>query len=104
MKYANTEINFTEEHMTQIATAALHMLKANLDKYDFEEFIAEQDIDDEQLKFFGLDEEEEKEFTCSDCPYHWRDEYDEYPSCHYNGDERYAPCAYEEYEEQEEWW
>lgn len=54
MRYFNIEIDFTEEHMAQIATAALHLLKENLPEDEFEYFVKENDISEEQMKFFGL--------------------------------------------------
>lgn len=54
MRYFVTEIDFEEEHMTQIASNALHLLKANTDKYEFKDFVEENDIDEEQMKFFGF--------------------------------------------------
>lgn len=42
--------------------------------------------------------EEKSYFTCSDCPYHYYDEGEAYPTCHHNGDD-VAPCEYEEPEE-----
>lgn len=36
---------------------------------------------------------------CEECPYHYYDEHEEYPSCHYFYDDGYAPCEYEEPEE-----
>ena len=38
MRYFTTEIKFEEEHMAQIASNALHLLKANLDEDEFEDF------------------------------------------------------------------
>lgn len=69
MRYFVTEIDFEEEHMTQIASNALHLLKANTDKYEFEDFVSENDIDEGQMKFFGfkringyyVEEEEDEE-------------------------------------------
>ena len=55
MKYCNGEIDFTEEHMTDIATSAIHLLKERLDDDEFEDFIMEHDIEPSQLKFFELD-------------------------------------------------
>ena len=69
-----------------------------------EEFL----LDMEVVSFDFLDNElcirvitgrEEHKFTCEDCPYHYCDEDEHYPSCHYNGDDNYAPCSYEESEE-----
>lgn len=35
---------------------------------------------------------------CTDCPYHWKDENDNFPCCHFDGWE--APCEIEDdYEE-----
>ena len=43
--------------MVQIATNALHLLKENLDKDEFEEFVSENEIDEEQMDFFGFKKE-----------------------------------------------
>ena len=55
MRYFATEIKFEEEHMVQIASNALHLLKANLDEDEFEDFVSENDIDEEQMEFFGFE-------------------------------------------------
>lgn len=34
--------------------------------------------------------------TCKECGYHWREEGERYPRCHYEGPDEYAPCAQEE--------
>lgn len=33
---------------------------------------------------------------CVDCPYHWKDENDRYPCCHYGASDGYAPCEVDE--------
>lgn len=58
------------------------------------------DVDLNEYTFAKADKEP-KVFTCADCPYHWKEEYEEYPSCHYNGDDGYAPCEYNEPEDYE---
>ena len=39
---------------------------------------------------------------CIDCPYHWKDENDDFPCCHYGWNDGYAPCEVDEAEEYEE--
>jgi hypothetical protein len=55
--------------------------------------------DDEQNELITMEtttEPEEHKFTCSDCPYHYSDDDGEPECCHYNGEDNYAPCSYEE--------
>lgn len=45
---------------------------------------------------------------CTNCGYHWQEEWETFPSCHYEGPHEWSPCeANEEAEriaiEQEEW-
>ena len=39
---------------------------------------------------------------CSECGYHWQEEGEQFPCCHFNGPEGWAPCEYEEEPEEEE--
>ena len=41
---------------------------------------------------------------CTDCPYHWKDEKDRHPRCHYNslGSWDPAPCEIEDPDTDEE--
>jgi len=39
---------------------------------------------------------------CSDCGYWWQDRGEEYPSCHYEGPDAWAPCEQDEYVEEDE--
>ena len=84
------------ERMDEIATKCLHKLL----EFDYEEatefFKDELDLTEEECKYFEVTTETEPhEFTCEDCPYHYCDDYEDYPSCHHNG-EYPAPCEYEE--------
>ena len=33
-----------------------------------------------------------REIKCSDCSYHWAEDENDYPSCHYTYGDGYAPC------------
>ena len=37
---------------------------------------------------------------CSECGYYWQEEGEQFPCCHFNGPEGWAPCEYEEEEEE----
>lgn len=39
---------------------------------------------------------------CSNCAYYWQDRGEEYPSCHYEGPDAWAPCEQDEYVEEDE--
>lgn len=39
--------------------------------------------------------------TCANCGYHWREDNEDYPCCHYEGPDAWAPCAYEDAYEDE---
>ena len=39
---------------------------------------------------------------CIDCPYHWQDEGEKYPTCKYPYDDGYAPCEIEDQEKETE--
>lgn len=56
-------------------------------------------IDLDTIEVENPTETEPYEFTCNDCPYFYADEEDEPARCHYHGEDRYAPCNYEEPEE-----
>ena len=45
------------------------------------------------------DDNKDYTFTCEDCPYHYYDEDEGFETCHYNGEDNYAPCSYGEPEE-----
>lgn len=34
--------------------------------------------------------------TCETCGYHWQEEGERYPRCHFDGPEGWAPCEAEE--------
>lgn len=43
---------------------------------------------------------------CAYCGYHWQEPGEDYPSCHYEGPEDWAPCEYDDEpieEEDKEW-
>lgn len=91
----------TWERLSEIATQALHGLLE--DDYDsaMEYFRDTIDLTDEEREYFGVPtetEDEEKELTCSNCPYHYYDEDEGYETCHCT-DSDFAPCEYEAYEE-----
>lgn len=95
LPYANTEIDFTVEHLVQIASEALWRTREYMDKEDFEEFLEELDLTEEQREFLIPKDEEEDRNTCKYCPYNYLDDDDVYPSCHYNYDDGDAPCERE---------
>lgn len=37
---------------------------------------------------------------CAECGYCWQAEDEEYPTCHFEGPEGWAPCEQEEYEDE----
>lgn len=39
---------------------------------------------------------------CTECPWYWQDEGEEYPSCKYYYDDGYAPCEIEDRERETE--
>lgn len=40
---------------------------------------------------------------CTDCPYYWKEENEEFADCHYRWNDGYAPCEVEDrYEEPDE--
>ena len=39
---------------------------------------------------------------CIDCPYHWQNEDEKYPSCKYPCNDGYAPCEIEDNEKESE--
>lgn len=39
---------------------------------------------------------------CTDCPYHWQDEGEKYPTCKYPYNDNYAPCEVEDQEKETE--
>lgn len=98
----------TWERLSEIATQALHGLIE--DDYDsaMEYFRDTLDLTDEEREYFGVptESEEKHKLTCSDCPYYYCDDEGEPEWCHYRGEERYAPCSYEEPEEchEEDYW
>ena len=94
------------ERLSEIATKALHKL-LELDHEEATEFFKDElDLIENECEYFELPTEiKPYEFTCSDCPYYYSDSYgEEYNGeperCHYQGEDGYAPCSYEEsYEE-----
>ena len=49
-----------------------------------------------------VEEEEKKDIACNICSYYYKDEGEESPRCHYEWDDRYAPCEIDDFEEEEE--
>jgi hypothetical protein len=93
VKEVSREISW--ERLSEIATKSLHKLH-ELDYEDAIEFFKEElDLSEEECAYFEVTTETETHLTCEDCPYHWTDEGEAYPSCHYNGDDL-APCEYED--------
>lgn len=39
---------------------------------------------------------------CVDCPYHWKEDWEDYPSCHYRWNDGYAPCEVDDNDYEEE--
>lgn len=96
----NIKNKITWERLSEIATQALHGLIE--DDYDcaMEYFRDTIELTEEEREYFGIPTEiEPHEFGCPDCPYYYADEEDEPERCHYQGEDRYAPCSYEEPEE-----
>jgi hypothetical protein len=64
-----------------------------------------QDDEEEHLAWLNsdddLDESLLEKFTCADCNYHWKDEDDDYPRCHFDGPGK-APCEEDDWEEEDE--
>ena len=86
--------------------------KGNTWDITHEEFLLDLEVvafgfyDDELCVRVITGREEPKEFTCEDCPYHYYDEGEDYPSCHHTSDDLTAPCEYEPEEnsyEEEPW-
>lgn len=38
---------------------------------------------------------------CENCGYHWKEEDEKFPCCHFEGPVGWAPCEQDEYEEDE---
>lgn len=49
-----------------------------------------------------VEEEDKKDIACNICSYYYKDEDEESPRCHYEWDDRYAPCEIDDFEEEEE--
>lgn len=37
----------------------------------------------------------------SNCGYYWKEEWEDFPSCHFEGPNNWAPCEQDDYEEGE---
>ena len=48
------------------------------------------------------EEKNKKDIACNICSYYYKDENDESPRCHYEWDDRCAPCEIDDFEEREE--
>lgn len=48
------------------------------------------------------EEENKEDIACGICSYYYKDEDDESPRCHYDWDDRYAPCEIDDFEGEEE--
>lgn len=85
MNYFNRDIDFTEEHMTQIATESLCKLKEHMDEYEFEDFLIELDLDDSQREFLLGKEESDRCPCCNgelEQETYYNEAYDD--TCYYN--------------------
>lgn len=50
----------------------------------------------------AVKEEDRKDIACDICPYYYKDEDEDSPRCHYEWDDRCAPCEIDDFEEEEE--
>lgn len=48
------------------------------------------------------EEKGKQDITCDICPYYYMDSDEEAPRCHYEWDDRCAPCEIDDFEEEEE--
>lgn len=40
---------------------------------------------------------------CANCGYWWQEEWEDYPSCHYEGPTEWAPCEQDDFQDTEEY-
>ena len=101
----------TWDRLSEIATKCMHELLENDSAYAKEFFKDELDLTEEECTYFEVtteleEDDEDTEFNCTMCPYHYYDEGEDYPSCHHTSDDLTAPCEYEPEEnsyEEEPW-
>ena len=87
------------DRLSEISTKCMHELLANDSAYAKEFFREELDLTEEECDYFEITTETEPyEFGCPDCPYYYPDDFEngEPERCHYQGEDGYAPCSYEE--------
>lgn len=41
-----------------------------------------------------------EDLECKNCSYYWKEDYERYPTCHYDYDPYYAPCEEREREKE----
>ena len=96
------EKKITWDRLSEIATSVIHALMESDMETAMEHFAEELGLTEEEREYFCVPREtDETETRCAYCPYHWQEEWEDFPCCHF--DETYhptpAPCEYEETEE-----
>lgn len=84
----------TQDRLKEIAEQAISFLQ---DQELLDEFLEDRDIelDEEEKQYFCLNDEDDSDAEsnpCFNCGYHWQEEWEDYPSCHYDGPHEWSPC------------
>lgn len=91
----------TNAEFREIAENAISYL---YDNDLLEDFLEDRgiELDKDKREYFGICEDEEPEAPpkngnpCENCGYHWQENWESFPSCHYEGPSAWAPCESEE--------
>jgi len=87
----------TNAEFREIAENAISYL---YDNDLLEDFLEDRgiELDKDKREYFGIEETTMTKNTnpCWNCGYHWQENWESFPSCHYEGPSAWAPCEAEE--------
>lgn len=100
------------ERLCELTTKLMDKLLEMDMEEAFEFFEEELELESHERDFFEVNVKEvditETETRCTCCPYHWQEEWEDFPCCHFDETHHPTPapceyeCVYEELEEAEE--
>ena len=91
--------------MNTITNAEFREIAENAISYLYDDDLLEDfledrgiELDKDKREYFGIKETTMTKNTdpCWNCGYHWQENWESFPSCHYEGPSTWAPCEAEE--------
>lgn len=81
----------TNAEFREIAECAISYL---YDNDLLEDFLEDRgiELDKDKREYFGIEDMTKSTNPCENCGYHWQENWESFPSCHYEGPSAWAPC------------